>query len=66
MLVFSWTLQLESSYKHYAIYKSDEALVIAIAIAMSRAIASSVQELELGSHPSLPPQPKALHSPAIS
>ena len=29
------------SYRHYPIYKIDEALVIAIAIAMSRAIAMS-------------------------
>ena len=37
MLVFSCTPRLESRYRHYPIYKSDEALAIAIAIAMSRA-----------------------------
>ena len=41
MLVFSCTPRLESRYRHYPIYKSDEALAIAIAIAMSRAIAMS-------------------------
>ena len=35
------TPQLESRYRHYPIYKSDEAVAIAIAIAMSRAIAMS-------------------------
>ena len=39
MLVFSCTPRLESRYIHYPIYKSDE--VIAIATAMSRAIAIS-------------------------
>ena len=32
---------LESRYRHYPIYKSDEALAISIAIAMYRAIAIS-------------------------
>ena len=41
MLVFSCTPPLKSRYRHYPIYKSDEALVIAIAKAMSRAIAMS-------------------------
>ena len=32
MLVFSYTLLLESMYRHYPIFKNDEALAIAIAI----------------------------------
>jgi len=39
MLVFSCTPRLESRYRHYPIYKSDEALAIAIDTAISRAIA---------------------------
>ena len=35
------TPRLESKHRHYPIYKSDEAVAIAIAIAMSRAIAMS-------------------------
>ena len=41
MLVFSCIPQVKSRYGHNPIYKSDEALAIAIAIAMSRAIAMS-------------------------
>ena len=41
MLIFSCSPRLGSRYRNYPIYKSDEALVIAIAIAMSRAIAIS-------------------------
>ena len=41
MLVFSCTLRLGSRYRHYPIYKSEEAVAIAIATAMSRAIAMS-------------------------
>ena len=41
MLVFSCTSRLDSRYRHYPIYESDESLVIAITIAMSRAIAMS-------------------------
>ena len=48
MLVFSCTPRLESRYRHYSIDKSDEALVIAIVIAMSRAIAMSKQRTKKG------------------
>ena len=36
MLVFYCTPRLESRYRHYQIYKSDEALAIVIAIPLSR------------------------------
>ena len=41
MLVFSCTLRLESRYRHYPIYKSEQALAMAIDIDISRAIAMS-------------------------
>ena len=44
MLVFSFTPRLDSRYRHYPIFKSDEAEAIAIAIAtaMSKTIAISI------------------------
>ena len=41
MLVFSCTPQLESRYRHYPIYKRDEALAIAIARDMHKVVAIS-------------------------
>ena len=41
MLVFPCTPRLESSYRHYPIYKCDEGLAKAIARAMNKAIAMS-------------------------
>ena len=41
MLVFSCTPQLESKYRHYPIYKCDEALAIAIARDMHKVVAIS-------------------------
>ena len=50
MLVFSCTPRLESRYRHYPIYKSDEvkAIAIAIATAMSRATAISKPQAKKG------------------